>query len=620
MEDHYCDVLVVGAGPTGLMSALLLRRYGVRDITIIDRDAIPTQVGRASGLQPRTNEILHQLDLIRDLSIAAGGVADTAFWSAKEDEHLKRDYVSAEVVHDTPYAKLIAQHQGRTEELFNRELNKHGITVKRPFRFLDYKSSEDETYPVTAYVRDLPRGQVDRYHARYIVAADGARSVVRSCAKVDTSVNDTEDVWLVADCQVESDFPDLRRRCPVRTNIGNLMLIPGAHNGLRIYMLMTQAQDREDLDSSVLEGHGASRSAAGSAKQHTTLLDILQRRVPEIIRPYTLTIKKVDWISKYAIAQQVISQFFDHHQRVLFAGDSCHSHSPKAAQGMNTGLQDSYNLCWKLALVITGRAPPNPLLETYDTERKHIAHQLIEFDEKFASLFGDQSQIGSPEFLKTWKSAQGFTSGLDQEYPANRALGSADAAKIDTQATKPLEVGKRFLPMENLIRSLDGFSIGSLDTMPANGEFYEVLFAGDILSPERKQKFKNLYTFLTSPSSVLTTYNGPAPKDGWPLQEIDFNPDHVPGSSKVLNLYVVHTSSRLEMDLRPDFELWKYTFFEDQEGKEHKRHGIDPEGEMHVALVRPDGIVALVQKAEDHALLGKAVRGYFDGIGMRKAG
>ena len=617
MEEHYSDVLVVGAGPTGLMSALLLKRYGVQNVTIIDRDALQTQVGRAAGLQPRTNEILQQLDLIRDLSIAAGGVADTAFWSAKEGEDLKRDYVSAEVTHDTPYKKLIAQHQGRTEELFNRELNKRSVVVKRPFQFLDYEYSKDETYPVTAYIRDMPRGQVDKYHAKYIVAADGAKSVVRSCAKVDTSVNETEDVWLVADCHVESDFPDLRRRCPVRTNKGNLMLIPDDNNGLRIYMLMTQAQDQEDLDASVLEGHSASESSPDSPKKHTTLLDILQRRVPEIIKPYTLTIQKVDWISKYAIAQQVISQFFDNEQRVLFAGDSCHSHSPKAAQGMNTGLQDSYNLCWKLALVLTGRASPKPLLQTYDTERKHIAHQLIEFDEKFAALFGDQSQIGSPEFLKTWKSAQGFTSGLDQEYPSNPALGSANDAKIDSQAAKPLEVGKRFLPMEHLIRSIDGFSIGSLDTMPANGEFYEVLFAGDILSPNRKQKFKDLYTFLTSPSSALTTYNGPAPKDGWPPQAIDFNSDHA-DNKKVLNLYVVHTSSRLEMELRPAFEQWKWTFFEDQEGREHRRHGIDPEGEMHVALVRPDGIVALVQRAEEHAVLGKAVRGYFEGVGMRK--
>ena len=596
------DVLVIGAGPAGLTTALCLLRSGVRNITIIDKRPVRVQVGHATGLQPRTLEILRTLALFHDFSIESGGFAETAFWSAFGDEDLKRSSVAPEVTNETPHKQLLIQHQGRAEEIFNTELNKRGISVRRPFEFLDYEYQKDTTRPICAYIKDVNRGQVDKISCKYLIAADGAGSHTRDLAGIGSSVHQTDDTWIVADAVVDTDLPDFRRRCAIRTSRGNVMLIPSRHNTVRIYMLLSEEGDFAALEKSKLDGP---REDSKRNDGRTTLLEILQKRVSPILHPYRLCIKHVDWISKYIIAQRVIENFTDG-KNGLFVGDSCHSHSPKAGQGMNTGISDAVNLAWKLAAVLHGRANPR-LLETYNTERGHIARQLIEFDTRFAELFGDSSKIDSPEFREMWQRNQGFTSGLDQQYPSNPLVNDdVSNASISKEALVPITPGKRLLPM-NLIRNIDGLSLSSLDTMPFNGELYLIVFAGDILHEPCKREFARLYGSIVAHDSPLTLYNGHPPQTfeyekGWSCQDNSTNSEHAPLSNKLVNLYVVHTGDSLKVQLRPDFETWKYSFFCDPEGVEHRRHGVDPTGSMQVALVRCDGIVSFVRTVDERLM------------------
>ncbi|KAK5951490.1 hypothetical protein OHC33_007546 [Knufia fluminis] len=608
------DTLIIGAGPSGLFTALLLLRYGISDVTIIDKYPIRTLTGHASGLQPRTLEILHTLGLKSQFDINAGGVADTAFWAPKDqDSGISRASAAPEVTNPTIYKRLIIQHQGRTEEVLNAELEKLGHHVKRPFEFLDYEYTEDKDHPVCAYVKDIARGQVQQYHCRYLIGADGANSVTRAASKIESTTHETSDSWLVADCAIKTDFPDIRRRCAIRTPAGNLMLIPSPRNTIRIYMLITNKQDLQDLAASKLDDLPAPLFKETQGRTRTTPLEILLKRLPPILKPYTIQITHIDWISKYVVGQKVIKSFTDN-RNVLFVGDACHSHSPKAAQGMNTGIQDAYNLAWKLALILKGRANPS-LLETYNSERCHIANQLIDFDTKFAKLFGDQSALNSGDFEKTWKEAQGFTSGLAQEYPAGPLVVPLPAGAA-SECPCPLIPGQRLAPM-SLIRHIDRYHLTSLDTMASLGHFNEVVFAGDISREPRKSEFRRLYEFLTSPGSVLTKYNGlpPEGQDGWLPDDI-FSSPPLPLSSgengKVMNLYVVHTASRFDVELRPDFELWKWNFFEDEGGREHRMHGVETDGPIRVAIVRPDGIVGMVRDGDGG--LGREVHRYFGGF------
>ena len=595
------DVLIAGAGPSGLTTSLVLLRAGVRNITVIDKRPVRVQVGHAAGIQPRTQEILRTLGLYHDFSLDSGGFEDTAFWVATGDGGLERSIVAHEVTNETPHKQVMVQHQGRGEEIFNAALNKCDVYIQRPFEVLDYEYVKDAEYPICAYVKDINRGLVDRIRCKYLVSADGANSHTRDLSGIKSTVHETDDTWLVTDAVVDTDLPDFRRRCAIRTTRGNLMLIPSPHNTIRIYLLLRDKKDFADLEASKFDGP---RRSSKENHGRTTLLDIVQRRVPPILHPYTLSIKHVEWISKYIIAQRVIENFTDG-KNVLFVGDACHSHSPKAGQGMNVGISDAVNLAWKLAAVLRGRAHPR-LLETYNAERSHIAHQLIDFDTQFAQLFGDQSKLHSSEFQELWKKSQGFTSGLDQQYPPNSlVIGDISNASIRSTALVPLTPGKRILPM-NLIQHIDGTSVSSLDTMPLNGEMYLVVFAGDIIREARKAEFGHLYCSLTADDSPLTLYNGRPPQDsqnehekGWSCEDTLQNSDRHLSSNKLVNLYVVHTSDTLQVDLRPDFETWKYNFFLDSEGIEHLRHGIDVDGPMQAALVRCDGIISFVRTADE---------------------
>jgi len=302
-----------------------------------------------------------------------------------------------------------------------------------------------------------------------------------------------------------------------------------------------------------------------------------------------MNITEVDWISRYSVAQRIVESFTDK-RNVFLLGDACHTHSPKAAQGMNTGIQDAYNLTWKLALVLKGHARQD-LLETYNFERKHIAEQLIDFDTKFAQMFASRKDLNAPEFHGLWEESHGFTSGCGHRYPANMLVDEKVTAPIDEKAVEPLTPGKRLLTM-NLVRNIDGWIVDLLDDMPSNGRFHMLIFAGDILAS--KGEFSELYQRLDSPSSILYRYST---LPGWEASKVWDYEDVVTTSSqnggKIVDLLVVHTSDHLQMDLLPQFKQWKYRFYEDENGKEHQRHGVRTEG-ITLALVRPDGMIGLV--------------------------
>ena len=179
----------------------------------------------------------------------------------------------------------------------------------------------------------------------------------------------TNFVWGVLDMVPLTNFPDIRMRCAVHSaNAGSVMVIPQPKGLVRLYIqLPIQVKPGEYLDRSQITP------------------DSILSTARKILHPYTLETEHIEWYTGYHIGQRM-TESFGRANRVFLAGDACHTHSPKAGQGMNTSMQDTWNLCWKLGSVLTGTAEPN-LLETYATEREVVARTLIDFDTQFSRLF-----------------------------------------------------------------------------------------------------------------------------------------------------------------------------------------------------------------------------------------
>ncbi|KAM0804286.1 FAD binding domain-containing protein [Usnea florida] len=594
------DVLIIGAGPTGFMAAATLARYGV-PFRIIDKRAQHIFRGHASGIQPRTAEILHSLGFQPNLAIHGSAMTETSFWSGTKSGITRKTSPEAEVINATPYPYVVIMHQGHTETMFIEDLTSRGILVDRPVAYIDHTNGGKGEYPLKARLKDWISGMTEEIPVKYILGCDGAGSAVRQQLSIGSSVHHTNDSWAVADVHCKTNFPDVGRRCTVRTEHGSLMLIPYADDRARLYTLLNK-EEHEALLQSKYDGKGEKHT------NNQTVIGVLKRRVDLLLKPYVLEITEVEWVSMYQIAQRISSSFAKEDDRVFILGDACHTHSPKAAQGMNVSMNDAYNLTWKLALALRGLANRS-LLQTYQIERQHIAKQLIEFDEKFSHLFAAQGNLEDPGFHDVYVQNKGFTSGCGHQYPASLLTDENTDVPIIHEAAEPLTPGKRLLPVR-LTRHVDGASVSLMDDMPSNGHFRIVAFAGSSLQTGFPAK---LSSYLSGKDSALTLYSTPSrstssanssiPK----AKDMNYNPAKDPAT--IIDLFLIHTSPHLETaieDLPAPFPEWQATIYEDADHQAHSQLGIDVNiGAM--VVVRPDGYVGLVTRLDGV----ERVRDYF---------
>ena len=227
-------------------------------------------------------------------------------------------------------------------------------------------------HPVTATL-DGPDGP-ETVRARYVVGCDGARSRVRRAIGQTLDGEQANQAWGVMDVLAVTDFPDIRLKALVQSGAqGNLLIIPREGGYMvRLYIEMDKLAPDERV---------ASRAIT---------VDHLIAAAGRILAPYRLDVKEVAWWSVYEIGQRLCPRFDDggpeQAPRIFIAGDACHTHSPKAGQGMNVSMRDAFNLGWKLAAVLRGQAR-DALLRTYSDERRGVAQELIEFDRDFAAMF-----------------------------------------------------------------------------------------------------------------------------------------------------------------------------------------------------------------------------------------
>jgi phenol 2-monooxygenase len=264
----------------------------------------------------------------------------------------------------------------------------------------------------------------------------------------------------VMDVLAVTDFPDIRLKSAVYSQAGNILIIPREGGYLvRLYVALD-------------DGRGVTPE---------TLAEVANR----ILHPYTLEVRDVGWWSVYRIGQRLCDKFDDvpageeetRAPRVFIAGDACHTHSAKAGQGMNVSMADGWNLAWKLAAVLTGRARPE-LLHTYSAERQAVAAQLIDFDREFSKLFSAAGAVDPEEFQRYFVAQGRFTAGVATRY----APSMITAQTAHQPLAEGFPVGMRFHSAP-VIRLADAKPVQLGHAARADGAWRVYVFAGSGEAP-----------------------------------------------------------------------------------------------------------------------------------------
>ena len=345
------DVIIVGAGPTGLALAAQLLRYGI-DFVIVDQKETTTSYSKAIGVHARTLEIYEQIGLAQGL-IKRGAITNRV--QLREGGTVRGEVELGEIGTGlSPYPFLLIIEQGIHEKMLYDFIKAHGKDVGWQTGLEAF--SQDET-GVRANLKNA-KGETETIEAKFLVGCDGAKSTVRHSLGMTFEGSTFERLFYVADVEIDWEFaPDTTQVCLAQSTI--TVFFPMA--GERRYRIVGTFPEGHDKD----EG------------------EILYEEIEEQIKADTklkLDITHVNWFSVYKVHSRRVNKFSE--GRCFLAGDSAHIHTPAGAQGMNTGIQDGYNLAWKLALVLRGEADAT-VLGTYNEERLPNAQRLLELTDRF---------------------------------------------------------------------------------------------------------------------------------------------------------------------------------------------------------------------------------------------
>ena len=353
------DVMIIGAGPTGLSLACQLIRYGV-DFLIIDKKEGVTPYSKAIGVHARTLEIYEQIDLARR-SIEQGAVAGRGRFLVEGEVRGELDFSHiGEGL--SPYPFVLMLEQSKNEQLLYEYLQSHGKEVHWQTELESFTPGGSH---ITVQVK-TPDGKSQTIEAKYLVGCDGPKSLVRHALGLEFGGSTFERMFYVLDAQVEWHFThDALHICLAKESFAVFFPLKGEKR-YRIVGLFPEEFAKDEGE---------------------VLYEEIEARIKELAE-LDLDIHDVEWFSTYKVHTRHASKFSV--GRCFLAGDAAHIHSPAGAQGMNTGIQDGYNLAWKTALVLKGIAGEK-LLDTYNEERLENAKNLLRTtDRMFQLAAGDE--------------------------------------------------------------------------------------------------------------------------------------------------------------------------------------------------------------------------------------
>lgn len=634
------DVVIVGAGPVGLLLSVCLSRWGYR-IKHIDNRPVPTATGRADGIQPRSLEILRNLGLKRKImAYDPARVFEVAFWDPAPGGKITRTgtWASCPSFLDARYPFTALLHQGLIERVFIEDIEKNGTKVDRPWTITDFENNgQDPHYPVEVSLKNLDSNVIETVRAKYLFSGEGSRSFVREKLGIKVIHKDPiAYVWGVMDGVLRTNFPDIKMKCTIHSDHGSIMVIPREGNMVRLYIQIASSTDK-DFDP-----------------RKTATVEEVQAAAKAIFEPYYVEWDRVEWYAVYPIGQGIADKYtLDH--RVFLGGDVCHTHSPKAGQGMNTAFHDAINMAWKIHHVESGFADRS-ILTTYEIERKLIAETLLNFDAQYASLFskrqpsakevaeGSQSSGSADikakpeesqdkpeeknEFVEMFKANCEFTSGYGVAYNANMfnwdSNHPAQSPLFNPKGSK-LRTGRIMVP-SNVTRVSDANVVHLENEVPFNGSFRFFVFAGlDSKNGAKVQALQDLASGLQSKGSFYDTFSD-VKAEGRSHVDLHHERDNPHSTFFTVCLVLAAKRSSIEISNLPalyqDYGTHVYADdiadakVPDAQAAAHAKVGLEDGG---IVIIRPDGHVGCVVKLEAGKRTVEALEAYFKAF-TRKGG
>jgi 2-polyprenyl-6-methoxyphenol hydroxylase-like FAD-dependent oxidoreductase len=352
-------VLIVGAGPTGLVLALWLTRLGVT-VRIIDKTSEPGTTSRALAVQARTLEFYRQVEVAGSVVERGVKIAGVNLWvKGARAARLPLQKIGEGL---TPFPFALVFPQDAHERLLIERLDALGVKVERETELIRF---DQDTNSVRAVLR-RPDGTEEPCEAGYLAGCDGAHSVVREALGIGFPGGTYAGLFYVAD--VEASGPATDFELHVDLDEADILLVFPMKGDGRVRLVGNVRREPEHDDLSL------------------TFDDVSSRAIEHL----KLKIAKVNWFSTYRVHHRVANSFVK--GRAYLLGDAAHIHSPVGGQGMNTGIGDAINLAWKLAAVLN-RSAPDRLLDTYERERIGFARRLVATTDRAFSLLTSTSLV-----------------------------------------------------------------------------------------------------------------------------------------------------------------------------------------------------------------------------------